>query len=161
MRQALASLLFALAWLAPTPAAAICVLCSCTVTADPLNFGNLDPFDGADLDMATNVDVSCTGLLGSVVNNMTISLGGGANGTVSARRMRNDDGDLLTYNLFADAGRNTIWGDGTGGFDPVEVENRFSVLSWNTTTPVYGRIFAAPMAQPGHYTDTIIVTVEW
>ena len=49
MKQALAPLLLAAAWLAPTPATALCVLCSCTVATDPLNFGNFDPFGDFDL----------------------------------------------------------------------------------------------------------------
>lgn len=141
-----------------TPAQAICIACSCNVSPNPMTFGAFAPLDGAPLDNATSVGVSCTGI--GALDSMTIRMNAGLNGTFAMRKMK-AGANTLDYNLYADAARTQIWGDGTGGYSPVVVPNTLGLLSWTTNTPVYGRIPAAPGTRPGSYTDTIVVTVEW
>jgi spore coat protein U-like protein len=144
------------AW--PTDARAACFTCSCTVSTDTLSFGSITPLAG-QVDAVGEIDVSCFGLT-TGLDSMTISLSTGGSGTYASRRMING-ANTLAYNLYSDAGRTVIWGNGTGGSSSLVVQNQLSLLSWSTSTPVYARIPSAPSTRPGTYTDTIVVTVVW
>ena len=72
--------------------------------------------------------------------------------------------NTLSYNLYADAGRTSVWGDGTGGSVAVESSVLLDVLGWAPTQSftVYGRIGAGQTgAVPGSYADTVSVTVTY
>lgn len=140
------------------PARALCVLCSCTVDANPLNFGSFAPLSGAARDAATTVDVACTGV--SALSAIEIRMDAGLYGTIANRRMRSG-GNELAYNIYSNAARTTIWGDDTGGYAAVTVTNTLGLISWSSSTTAYGRASPAPSTPPGVYTDTIVVTVEW
>ncbi|MDX2236264.1 MAG: spore coat U domain-containing protein [Hyphomonadaceae bacterium] len=140
------------------PARALCVLCSCTVNANPLSFGSFAPLSGAPRDAATTVDVSCTGV--SALSAIEIRMNAGVYGTIANRRMRSSGNDLA-YNIYTNAARTTIWGDDTGGYAAVTVTNTLGLVAWSSSTTAYGRASPAPSTPPGAYGDTIVVTVEW
>ncbi|GAM99985.1 sigma-fimbriae tip adhesin [alpha proteobacterium U9-1i] len=139
-------------------AQAICVLCSCEVSAAPLTFGAFEPLDSAPLDGAGAIEVSCSGI--AALSAIDVGIGGGINGTVAQRKLKSG-ANLLNYNLYTNAGRTQIWGDGTGGYPDRTINNTLSLLTWNSSTPVYGRIAAAPAAPVGAYSDTVTISVEW
>jgi spore coat protein U-like protein len=65
----------------------------------------------------------------------------------------------LDYNLFLDANRTTIWGDGTGGSSrsgPI-----MPPLLTQVTVTVYTRIPARQNVRVGHYTDSITATINF
>jgi spore coat protein U-like protein len=64
----------------------------------------------------------------------------------------------LTYQLYSDAARTMIWGDGTAGTVTVSAHVASNGTQNNT---VYGRIPALQGVRPGAYTDTITVTVTY
>jgi spore coat protein U-like protein len=70
---------------------------------------------------------------------------------------------LLTYNLYRDAGRSQVWGDGTASTALLGATMNFSYfqLSNSTTHTVYGRVPAGQSAHPGSYSDSIIVTLTF
>lgn len=156
MRRLMAIALCAMAL--ATPAQAICIACSCAVDADPLTFGAFAPLDNTALDGASAVHVSCTGI--GALDSMTIRMNAGLNGTFAARKMK-AGANTLDYNIFSDAGRTQIWGNGAGGYNAVSVPNLLGLVAWSSNTPVYARIPAAPATRPGAYQDTVVVTVEW
>ena len=68
--------------------------------------------------------------------------------------------ESLSYNLYLDAARTTIWGDGTGGTQTFfnhnpQGNNRDIVI------PIYGRVPAGQDVGAGTYTNTVTATVQF
>ena len=127
---------------------------SCTVATTPIAFGSYDPVLAnrtAPLDSVATLSYDCVGGPPSTV---TIMLSSGTGSGFNPRRLFSG-GNALTYNLFLDAGRNTVWGDGTGG------------TSFHSTTRrkedvgVFGRVFAGQDAAIGSYSNSIVVTINF
>ena len=130
------------------------VLSTCsTVTATALNFSDYDPLSGADKDASTTIDVTCSNGTPFIVK-----LGGGTNGNITQRKLKEDGGsDELNYNLYTDASRTTVWGDGSTG----QTVNGTGTGSAVQET-VYGRIAGGQNSKAaGVYSDTITVTVDY
>lgn len=147
--------------LTPAPAQAACSplsLCVCTVTATGVSFGNYNPLAPADTDATGTVRVVCTLLL-DLAGSFTIDLSTGSSGSFSQRRLQRGS-ENLRYNLYVDAARSQLWGDGTGGSTRI-TRNFGALLNVTDTVPVYGRIPAGQNVAPGIFTDTIIVTVTY
>ncbi|AAU90451.1 MULTISPECIES: Csu type fimbrial protein [Methylococcus] len=92
----------------------------------------------------------------------TIALSRGSSGSYNPRRMSGGRGSL-GYNLYLDAARVTIWGDGSGGTFPLR-----GTLLLNPTTPVqqvihniYGLIPPLQDVYAGTYTDTVTITLTY
>jgi spore coat protein U-like protein len=66
--------------------------------------------------------------------------------------------DLLNYNLFTDAARSAVWGDGTQGTSTLSSKVQRN-KPWVAT--VYGRIPAGQNVPVGLYSDTLTVTIIW
>ena len=113
-------------------------------------FGTLNPL--ADNDTQGDIVWVCT-----AGTNTTIELDGGGSGNILARTMTGPAAPL-PYQLFTDAGRSQIFGDGTTG-------NSVGVAGVGYATPgtvtVYGRVAQADAqtAQNGNYNDTVVVTI--
>jgi spore coat protein U-like protein len=67
--------------------------------------------------------------------------------------------DMLSYNLYTDAGHTMIWGDGSGGTSTNSFGGLISLGS--TSFTVYGRVPKGQYPMPGSFTDTITVTVTY
>ncbi len=162
MRQSLA-VLVAVAWMGlACPASAATdsttfqvtatVVSSCDVSATSLSFGAYDPVATAPLDGAATINVRCTNGTSYVV---ALDEGVGASATISERRMTNG-AQTLTYALYQDAGRSTLWGE-TSGTDTVAATGTGAVQAH----AMYGRAPAQQTATAGGYSDTITVTVTY
>ena len=126
---------------------------NCTISASPLNFGTYNPT--SLLTGTGTVTTTCTSGASA-----TITLGQGSNpdgGSSDAYPFRQlaVGTNKLTYYLYQDAGRVTVWGNtaGTG-------------LSINGTgnaqgSTVYGQIPAAQNVPAGSYSDTVTATVTY
>lgn len=121
---------------------------ACLISAPPttLDFGTQGVLS-ANIDNLSTLSVTCT--TGAVYN---IGLNGGTSGD---RTMTNGT-QFISYELYQEAGRNTVWGE-TVGADTLEntgtgTEEYFSV---------FGRV--PPQATPpaGTYSDTVAVTVTY
>jgi spore coat protein U-like protein len=127
----------------------------CTISAAPLAFLAYDPLvDNAtvDLDGSSNLTVACT--KGSV--GVWVGLNTGVNAAGSTRRMVLS-GEFLTYELYSDAGRTTVWGNtlATGRtYTPVTSKTAVSI-------PVYGRVPSGQDVSVGAYNDTITATINF
>jgi spore coat protein U-like protein len=75
--------------------------------------------------------------------------------------MRLGSGATLNYNVFADAARSIVWGDGTSGTLAVADAYSLSGSSVTRNYPVYGRIFGNQNAPVGVYTDSILVALDF
>jgi spore coat protein U-like protein len=120
----------------------------CNVSTVGLNFGNYDVFSTLDDDITGTIEVSC-----QASTSYSISLSSGS-GTYSARTLLSA-GNLLSYNLYLDPTRLTIWGDGSAGTGTA------SGTGITGSYTVYGRIPARQNAVVGVYADILTVTVAF
>lgn len=67
-------------------------------------------------------------------------------------------GSTLDYNLYIDAARSSIWGDGSSGTSHYSATLALPIL--NTLT-VYGRVPAAQDISAGSSSDTVVVTINF
>jgi spore coat protein U-like protein len=121
---------------------------SCTATLQgDLIFGNYDPISGADVDAQTRLRLRCPRVLSP-----RVYLSKGSSPTYDARTLLSGT-EVLRYNLFVDATRSTVWGDGTG------ISVAVDPGAGNTNTNIYGRIPGNQDPVVGAYGDTITMTV--
>lgn len=147
--------LLAAALLSLTPVKAEAASCS-IVSVVSVALGGYDPFSSYPLDSAGSITFNCTNVGANDV--IYISLSRGDSSSFVPRRMTNGGG-TLEYNLFLDAARTQVWGDGTSGtsqYGPVKPPE-----GDNSTLTVYGRIPASQNVWVGAYTDAIVVTISY
>ena len=143
----------ALAALLAAPREAIGV---CSFNSTPgVDFGAYNVFNTSPTDSTGSLIYTC--LL--QVTTITIDLNKGHGPSYFPRQMRKG-AETMSYNLYLDAARVSVWGDGTGGtsrygpmFPPL--------LGSPVTVTVYGRIPARQNVSVGAYTDTIIATINF
>ncbi|MDN3556612.1 Csu type fimbrial protein [Halomonas maura] len=140
----------------PRPAAAL--LESCEVSATGVSFGTYDPLDASDTEAAGNVEVTCTVVLVGLLVTYDIELSTGGSGTYFPREMASGT-NSLEYQLYTDATRATVWGDGVSGTGTRGFNTFLSVGTHTQDYAVYGSIPAGQMVEAGSYSDTITVTV--
>jgi len=142
-------------------AAAACALASrsahaaasCTVTTvTGVAFGVYDVERTSPLDTTGLIRVDCNG----AAKNVSVDLSRGNAPSFSPRVMKSGTAQL-TYNLFLDAARTSIWGDGTGGSGHYGVTNPPNVIDLT----IFGRIPPLQDLPIGAYTDTIVVTTNF
>ena len=162
MKQLLSALIFAaLFFLYPAESRASCVGlgCTCEVTGSALTFGTYNPLAPGPLDAVGNISVRCSALVLGAVVSYDVALSPGMSGVYGARAMQSG-GDALSYNLYLDAARSQVWGDGTGGTGQAANAYLLDVLFFRVTDfPVYGRLPAGQNAPAGAYSDTLFATV--
>jgi spore coat protein U domain-containing protein, fimbrial subunit CupE1/2/3/6 len=127
----------------------------CNVSTSALNFGNYDPVSAnatTPLDATTAVNVYCT-----AQTPVTVALNNGLWVTGSTRRLKSAAGNFLTYDMYKDAARTTVWNatnlnSGTSTSKLTPINNGFTV---------YGRLMAGQDIPAGSYSDTVTVTVNY
>lgn len=122
----------------------------CEASVSLVDFGELD------LDRGENVSgelvVTCDQPAA-----FSVALSAGL-GDFVRRKMQGTDGAALRYNLFVDAARRRVWGDGvSAGTQTILGENdgrRPSII------PIYGVVPSRQKVLVGPYSDNLLVTVE-
>lgn len=127
---------------------------ACVATATGVSFGGYDPQSAAPDDAVGSVTIECP--TGRPNLFPVVSLSPGSSGDFNSREMR-AAGTSLQYNLYTDATRVQVWGDGSAGTASVTVP---VVSRWGSRS-VYGRIPAGQLVTAGTYSDIIVVTVEY
>ncbi len=123
-------------------------------------FGNYFPMQAGPLDARGRIRVFCWGrALPGQGDAYTIRLSGVLEAGMFGRRM-NSGANELAYNLFKDAARTDVWGDGTFGATPVVRFLRDSQANVGNHW-VYGRIPPLLDPGPGVYSDVVDVTIEF
>jgi spore coat protein U-like protein len=142
----------AAAFLTTAPAAAQ----SCSIsTVSGVSFGSYDALNANPVDQTGSISYQCSILY---IGTVTVDLSTGGSGSYSPRRMQKAAA-TLQYNLYRDATRLLVWGNGTGGtsrFGPV-----VPVLGLPQTLTIYGRIPAGQTSPVGNYTDTVVATINF
>jgi spore coat protein U-like protein len=129
----------------------------CTIGAFAIAFGAYDPFAAAPLDQTGTVSINCTKGTSGVIS---MNLGANASGVIRRMQDVGAAGNFLTYEIYSDAGRTTVWNvASTVTLGPSVSKN--TALS----ATAYGRITAGQDAQAGaaglNYQDTIVATVTF
>jgi spore coat protein U-like protein len=152
MRRVLISLAIVAGLVAAMPASGEAQAGSCSVSATGVAFGNYDVFNATALDSSGSITYQCT-----TVRLLRIELSQGSSGNYALRQMRRG-AEVLNYNLYLDAARTSIWGDGSGITDRLQTVVFAGVPR---TSTVYGRVLPLQNAVVGLYTDTLVVTVDF
>ena len=128
---------------------------NCTISTASLAFGSYDPVvahASTDLDGTGTVTVACT--KGAAA---TVGLGLGSNASGSTRRLSNGATEFLSYELYQDSGRTTVWSNsGAGLYSPGAAPSK---VARNFT--VYGRVASNQDVTAGSYSDTVVATVNF
>jgi spore coat protein U-like protein len=128
---------------------------SCTITTNTnVAFGTYNVYGAAPLDTTGQVTIRCN----RTANPVTVDLSRGHAPSFTPRYMLNGT-QQLNYNLYRDALRTIIWGDGTNGsshYGPVNPPN-----NQNVPLTIYARIPAGQDVGTGTYTDSITATVNF
>lgn len=134
-------------------------LITCTVSATPVSFGSYNVFNASPLDATGTITVHCTGLVGLPVS-YTIKLSTGLSGSYAPRKMANG-ANRLNYNVYTDATRLTVWGDGSAGTSFVSDSYLLVLFGVTRNYTVYGRVPALQNVAVGSYSDNITVTLTF
>jgi spore coat protein U-like protein len=135
------------------------VTANCTITTAPVAFGAYDPVSAnatSALNGAGTVSVTCTnGATTAVTLGQGSNAAGGSTAAAPARRLNDGGANYLTYSLYSNTGRTTIWGDTVGT----------SVAHTGTGTltalTVYGAVDAGQNVPAGSYSDTVVATITF
>jgi spore coat protein U-like protein len=136
---------------------------SCSISVTALGYGVYDVFSGTPNDSTATLSVTCTQVSAPVGNlPVSASLSTGSSGTYAARQMKSG-ANALSYNLYTNAARTTIFGDGTAGSSTIGGTFPFTFVGQviTGTATVYGRIPAGQDAAIGAYADSIVATVTY
>jgi len=122
------------------------VLNTCAVSTSPVVFANV----GLSATTANgSITLSCTNS-----DAVSVALDGGASGDIAARRLTHASlPTSFTYQLYSNAGRTTVWGDGVTG-------STVGTTGPAQTLVVYGATTGTPSAAGG-YSDAVQVTVTY
>jgi spore coat protein U-like protein len=132
---------------------------SCNVSATSVSFGSYNVFNASPLDATGRITVHCTGLVGLLVS-YDIKLSTSLSGSYAPRQMASG-ANRLNYNLYTNATRLTVWGDGSAGTSFVSGSITLVLLGVTRIHTVYGRVPALQNVSVGSYSDNITVTLTF
>ncbi len=129
---------------------------NCSVSGSTVPFGTYDIFALSPTDTVGTVSVSCYDP-GNANVSARVEFGAGQYGYFAGRAMKWTGGAVVIgYNLFTDAARTQVWGDGSGSTVAVTIKTKVGVV---TPIPIYGRMPAGQDVAAGIYADRVTVTV--
>jgi spore coat protein U-like protein len=131
------------------------VLSECTVSAFAINFGIYEPVvtnQAVPLDSTSIINVFCTK---NTAGNVTLD--NGSNFSAGNRRMKTGGGAFMTYEVYRDAARTTIWN--AVNINTAASTSKLTALGGGFTA--YGRIAAGQDIPAGAYTDTLQSVVNY
>lgn len=136
---------------APAPRATVTRGNACSVSTTPVAFGSFDAASSVPVDSHGFVSFQC----GGNALNVRVEIGAGNSHNFQRREMINGNW-RLAYNLYLDAARQVIWGDGSQGS---HILRGISRLNQITEVTIYGRIVPGQQVGGGQYEDHITVTI--
>ena len=121
----------------------------CSLSLGSMQFGRYDVLSDQPLDSSASVFYSCSGSAPAV-----LSVESGTEGTLVRRLTRGSAS--IRYNLYLDAARTQLWGDGTRG-SFVHLARAGAA----ERVVIYGRVMPHQSLPPGRYDDTVVVRVTF
>lgn len=129
---------------------------ACQITTTTLNFGVYDMLSPVPRDATAQLTIRCNHKITAPAS-VQVTLSAGGAGTVGQRKMTGPlAGSPLFYNLFANPGMSTIFGDGTAGSETLTNLVDKSA-TWRVT--IYGRIPPLQTIPIGTYSDALTATI--
>jgi spore coat protein U-like protein len=121
---------------------------NCSLSGGTLDFGEYTSGQTTHLDAVGTLDYNnCQG-------NVTIEIDSGDGGTITSRQMTSGT-RKLGYQLYRNASRTAIWGQGADA-------QQLNIVSAGTgKLEIFGRIPKGLNVAPGTYTDTVNVTLTF
>lgn len=130
------------------------VVNDCVISANTLDFGTSGVLRTA-IDANGSLSVRCTL---NAPYSIALNAGTGSGASVATRRMTRSGGtQTVNYQLFRNAARTELWGDGTNG--TLTVSGTGTGIA--QTINLYGRVPAQTTPQAGTYVDTVTVTITY
>jgi spore coat protein U-like protein len=126
---------------------------ACTISTSSLSFGTYNVFNTAPVDSTGTITFKC----GFLDFNISVGLSTGSSGTFNARTLRKGT-EAIRYNLFRDAPRTIVWGDGTSG---TQVYTNAWSFGQTINLTIYGRLNAEEDVSAGTYVDTISAVINF
>jgi spore coat protein U-like protein len=81
-------------------------------------------------------------------------------GSFQQRIMRSGS-DTLSYNLYLDAARTQVWGDGTNSTGEVSGYLQLPGPVYSRLYPVYARLSRSAAVRPEAYSDSVAIQLEY
>lgn len=143
------------------------LLSSCQIRIEPVDFGEYSGITRAPQLSSGRVEVRCLGRIVSPAVTLVFSTGN--SGRFQERVLMNGV-NRLVYNLYVDAARRIIAGDGSEGTSTLSLHESAGGLKQlrggesglaNAIFRFYARIEGGQLVPAGEYTDQIRVTVEF
>ena len=137
---------------------------TCTVTAALLNFGQYNGLTSLPTDVPGLIRVSCAKdpLLVTEVVTMTLQLLPSAPGVGASRKLESGAA-ALPFDMYTDALRTRLWGDGLAG--TFTISGALTLTAVNTAAvinfPVYGRIRTGIARPVGSYTGQLAIALTY
>ena len=129
---------------------------SCSLSSSSMSFGSYDVFSSNHLDSIGQLVFRCA----PNDKNVAISLSRGGSSSFNPRRLVNVS-SFINYNLYLDAARSVVWGDGSSGTQTFFISNP-KPNNADIAVPVYGRISAGQSAAAfGNYSDTSTAIINY
>lgn len=148
---------------------------NCTVAATDAPFGNIRQLDPVPVDVQGMVSVDCQAeaadlagmpAMANIVYSIRVSAG--TSGTALARGMQQIGGaEMLPYNVYVDAGHQSVWGDGNNGtaqnsgqfvYSQTEVDQGQHKTAQHLS---HTRVPANIDVPPSDYADMLVVTLSF
>jgi len=128
---------------------------TCTVSSSGVAFGVYDPTSAASLNTIGSLTVDCNG---SIYAELSLSVGNGAGANyITGRKMTRIGGGTLVYNLYDNASRTQVLGDGTNNSVTHII---YGLRSY--TQSIWGRMPARQSnVLAGSYADTLVATISY
>lgn len=128
-----------------------------SVSTTSVVFGSYNPLSSSAKDITGGITVSCANVDDDLPEITSITIAKGSSSTYDQRTMSNGT-STLNYNLYVDAARTSIWGDGTEGSAKQSLPA--GSTNYTETFTVYGRIPGSQsQATAGSYSDTALQVV--
>lgn len=132
----------------------------CEVSLPDLDLGRTSSMSGlSDLDGEARVLVRCSATSPQTVS-FTVSLSAGDAGSYNPRLVTSEGGDTLPYNVYIDANRTTVFGDGTMGTQTVSETMNLPAQSV-VSISLFSRWTIGTNPPPGLYRDSLLFTLEY
>lgn len=129
------------------------VVNNCNISTTSMSFGSSSALTSA-LTATSTISVQCTS-----GDAWELALNGGStSGSVTARKMTGASyGSTVSYQLYTNSARSTIWGDGTSSTSMATGTGTGAA----TTVTVYGTVPAQATPRPDSYSDTVTATISF
>lgn len=164
MRAGMTALLRTLAAAAIAAAPFAAAAKSCSVAPGLMSFGLYDTILATSTDTTVIVLVSCTpGLSDPLTTPYTITIAGTGNAGDTVRAVSNGSGSQLYYQMYKDAARSVVWGNGGSSGSGVtgSVTSSAPLAPAQRMHSAYARMPGRQNAPPGIYSGTLLVTVDY